>query len=441
MASKAKSFYQPSTSNTQIVAAPRRSRSEVRHTDHAQFTRTSTGDIEGVNEYIFEKSLGKGSFAEVKLAHLQDNNTQKFAIKIFKKSFLKQKKNLDTSRRDRRMTVTTALDNVQHEIAIMKKLIHPNIVQLFEVIDDGSADYLFMVLEYVEDGECMSYDPATKTFSSKVTGGTLDEPLAAQYMSDILLGLQYLHAHHICHRDLKPENILLGKDGHIKISDFGVSHIFDEESYRNSYSLKFASRSKSRGQLHKTEGTWYFWSPEMCREDNSYSGYAADLWAVGVILWVFLFGKLPYCDVENPIELFEIIQHHEFVLPNKISPECEHFLFGLLEKNPDLRMVLQDALEHIWIVLNYSNHQSSSVLKVFVSNDEMRNAFTGIANISVGCDDLLPPNQTTEQTESEIASNKEDNEDETSKDTPQIPSSHPEKFHQTWHICHQCVIL
>lgn len=102
-----------------------------------------------------------------------------------------------------RMRAVTALDRVHDEIEIMRSLYHRNIVLLFEVIEADDSDKLYMVLEYMARGPCMVYRPDAKDFYSRVTGGTLPEELARSYLSDILLGLQYLHQRQICHRDIK----------------------------------------------------------------------------------------------------------------------------------------------------------------------------------------------------------------------------------------------
>ena len=117
-----------------------------------------------------------------------------------------------------------------------------------------------MVIEYVENGQIMYYDPATLRFTSRRTGfsillsslsgGVLPEPIAKKYLYEIVQGLKYcalhlsrsvlVHIHRVVHRDIKPENILITKDDHCKISscflvfflhphivDFGVAHLFE----------------------------------------------------------------------------------------------------------------------------------------------------------------------------------------------------------------------
>jgi hypothetical protein len=138
---------------------------------------------------------------------------QLVAVKMIQKSILKQMKTMHKGSNNR-LTVRTAFDDIEKEIATMKRLRHPNCVQLFEVIDSIESDKLYMVLEYVSLGEILSNVDGTdryerKRYRRKVNGltpeGYFDEKNAALYFVDILHGLAYLHRHSICHRDLKPE--------------------------------------------------------------------------------------------------------------------------------------------------------------------------------------------------------------------------------------------
>lgn len=85
----------------------------------------------------------------------------------------------------------------------------------------------------------------------------------------LISGLRYLHERHIAHRDLKPENLLIDSRGVLKVSDFGVSRHFVEERKKDKISLKQLAKSQSRGKVTNTEGTWVFYSPEMCQETSS----------------------------------------------------------------------------------------------------------------------------------------------------------------------------
>ena len=208
---------------------------------------SESGDLIHVNDFDFVKTLGSGSFATVKLArkvksggsgevakYSQEGGTNGdhlYAIKVINKSILKRMRTM--TREGRKMTVHTAFEKVEEEISVMKKLSHPNIVTLFEVIDDPEDDTMFMVLEYVPLGEIMSFEEETLSYvrndKEAQVEGHFDEMHASHFFVDVLHGLAYLHINHIAHRDLKPENILLDKEGHLKISDFGVSHYFNED--------------------------------------------------------------------------------------------------------------------------------------------------------------------------------------------------------------------
>ena len=151
------------------------------------------------------------------------------------------------------MVYSTALEKVEREIALMKRLRHPNLVSLVDVIDDEEEDQyinkllfitrIFMMLDFVENGQVMYYDPSTYQFTSKLTGwelinlclcigGVLPEDIAKRYLYDVVSGLKYcilfsflfylVHLHKVVHRDIKPENILVSKDDHCKISIFNT---------------------------------------------------------------------------------------------------------------------------------------------------------------------------------------------------------------------------
>ena len=247
-----------------------------------------------------------------------DDSEELVAVKIFKKSILRKMRTMERNKETRKVQVKTALGKVEKEIAIMKKLSHPNVINLHDVIDSPESDMLYLVLEYMPLGEILTYQ-SDGTFRRKepddgndaipgIRNGYFDEATAALFFVDIIHGLGYLHANNVVHRDLKPENILLSvtADGLFplaKLSDFGVAHIFeddvpsqqnvsDNESETQSSStsvttlnsksahqhleraLSMAKKSDS-GLLTKTEGTWCFWSPEMCEGQRAFSGYAA----------------------------------------------------------------------------------------------------------------------------------------------------------------------
>jgi serine/threonine protein kinase len=148
-----------------------------------------------------------------------ENDEELVAVKIFNKSILKRMRTLERDKDTHRVKVKTGLEQVEREIALMKKLSHPNLVRLYDVFDSPESDILCLVMEYMPLGEILTYQH-DGTFRRKepkqgqpqvvrgLVNGHFDEEQSALYFVDILHGLAYLHLHHICHRDIKPENIL-----------------------------------------------------------------------------------------------------------------------------------------------------------------------------------------------------------------------------------------
>ncbi len=285
--------------------------SSVKESFTVNVRRNEFGEVMDVNEYHIVRELGAGAFASVYLctttaasaAALSPSSSssssssasssgavETFAVKHIEKSILKRKRTMTRNRESGKMTYTTAFDKVEEEVAIMKKLEHRNLVRLHEVMDDDEDDSMFMVLEYVDGGCVLDWDEDSRTFYGKLgdaPAGLFTEARTVAVCLDILNGLEYLHLHHIAHRDLKPENVLLkivppsssssssSSPPQIvaKIADFGVAHYFEDEEQKEFRSPKLLARSDSRGQLSKTEGTYYFWAPEMCdRAGASFSG-------------------------------------------------------------------------------------------------------------------------------------------------------------------------
>lgn len=236
------------------------------------------------------------------------------------------------------------------EIEILKHLRHKNLVKLCEIIDDPSSKHLYIVLEYVEAGPVMIKDPKnSKAFISRLTNGVLLESMASTIFKDLMSVLEYLHLNHIAHRDIKPDNLLVDFNGNLKVADFGVSSHFSEEKRKKAVDLRQLLRSKSRGVVSSTEGTFAFYSPEMCRESSGgYSAYMSDVWASSVCLWIFIFGKLPFYNADV-VDLFSEIRHHNPEFPHEVSPELKHLFGKLLEKNQENRLSVHDIQNHCWL--------------------------------------------------------------------------------------------
>ncbi|PIK59789.1 Calcium/calmodulin-dependent protein kinase kinase 2 [Apostichopus japonicus] len=220
-----------------------------------------------------EKRDRQRAYGVVKLAYNEEDNTH-YAMKILSKKKLIRRGGFARRPPPRGKKLNkvpkSPLERVYQEIAILKKLDHPNIVKLIEVLDDPNSDNLYMVFELVEKGPVLEV-PADKP---------LTEELAWCYFRDMLLGIEYLHYQKIVHRDIKPSNLLLAEDGHVKIADLGVCDSF--EGYD--------------AMLSDTVGTPAFMAPETLNETTTSRGKALDVWAMGITLFCFLFGKVPFED-------------------------------------------------------------------------------------------------------------------------------------------------
>ncbi|XP_071621036.1 calcium/calmodulin-dependent protein kinase kinase 1 isoform X1 [Heliangelus exortis] len=297
--------------------------------------RVSISDSEDcvqLNQYKLQSEIGKGSYGVVKLAY-NENDDQYYAMKVLsKKKLLKQygfprrppPRGSKASSGEQSKPMAP-LDRVYQEIAILKKLDHVNIVKLIEVLDDPAEDNLYMVFDLLRKGPVMEV-PSAQPFS---------EEQARLYFRDIVLGIEYLHYQKIIHRDIKPSNLLLGDDGHVKIADFGVSNQFEGND----------------AQLSSTAGTPAFMAPEAISDTGkSFSGKALDVWAMGITLYCFVYGKCPFID-EYILGLHNRIKNKpvEFPEEGQISEELKDLILRMLDKNPETRITVPEIKVHPWL--------------------------------------------------------------------------------------------
>jgi serine/threonine protein kinase len=168
----------------------------------------SRGKIVSLNEYTIVRKIGQGAFAEVKLGILDG---VKYAIKIIDvETIMKRRfgfgKPVDKKKTDEQM------DDTAREIAIMKLMVHPNLIELYEVLRDEDNKYIYLVMEYMAGGPLMKYNTATSRFKCTVqrtllgnNQGVMNEYWCRKTFKDLISALGYLHCKFIVHRDLKPE--------------------------------------------------------------------------------------------------------------------------------------------------------------------------------------------------------------------------------------------
>ena len=281
--------------------------------------------ITHINEYEVGKILGQGAYGIVYKASGPERG--EVAIKVLNRSVLGRKK----------VGKGTALDSVFKEIGVMKQLSHPNCVQLYEVIDDADHHCMYLVMEFVAGGD-LNYPITQKK--------TVTEDEMRRWMRDSVVGLEYLHSYNILHRDIKPENILWDEKNQLaKLADFGVSTISEGGQHKD--------------YVKATAGTPAFYAPEMCGDDKTgakvYSGRAADVWALGVCVYMWMFHRLPF-EAPTVFMLMEAIREGELEIPDTYpaSADLTELLRGLLAKKPRHRLRIKDLRRNAWMTNNHS---------------------------------------------------------------------------------------
>ncbi|KAD7117122.1 hypothetical protein R6Q59_006294 [Mikania micrantha] len=257
-----------------------------------------------LGRYEIGKLLGHGSFSKVYLARNVKTN-EYVAIKVIDKE---------------QILKGGLISHIKREISILRRVRHPNIVQLFEVM--ATKTKIFFVMEYVKGGELFN----------KVAKGRLKEEIARNYFQQLVSAVGFCHARGVFHRDLKPENILLDEDGNLKVSDFGLSAISDQ--------------IRGDGLFHTFCGTPAYVAPEVLGR-KGYEAAKVDVWSCGVILFVLMAGYLPFND-QNVMVMYKKIYKGEFRCPRWFSPELTRLLKRLLHTNPETRITIPEIMENRW---------------------------------------------------------------------------------------------
>lgn len=236
--------------------------------------------------------IGKGSFGEVYLVEKIDTN-ERFALKVLKKE---------------KIIGNNILKYAFTERNILLHITYPFIVKLHYAFQ--TPEKLIMVMDYCPCGDLSLYISREKTFC---------ESKAKFYICEIVLALGELHKHGILFRDLKPENIVVDQEGHIKLTDFGLS-----------------KENASDQQLSKSFcGSLAYLAPEMLRR----SGHtrSVDWYLLGVVLYEMVCGSPPFYS-SNREEMFKNIQKAELNFPQGLSHACKSIIKDLMNKDFNRRL-------------------------------------------------------------------------------------------------------
>uniref|UniRef100_F6WMB2 Serine/threonine-protein kinase Chk2 n=1 Tax=Ciona intestinalis TaxID=7719 RepID=F6WMB2_CIOIN len=290
-------------------------------------------------KYITHKLLGKGACGQV-WEVWERFCAGKFAVKIISKTYL---------------SVSPSSKDVIKEADILRKLSHPCIIGVHDVVD--LPQNLYIVLEFAKGGEL---------FKRLEKGGKLPEKIAKLYFFQMLSAVKYLHDNEITHRDLKPENILLMSTEEpclIKITDFGMSRLVEEKS------------------LMKTlAGTPSYLAPEIIKQHMGLGkGYTkqVDLWSLGVILYVCLVAFPPFSAelTKTGQSIDEQILSANYSFQNQpwstVSNDAKNLVSSLLVLNANDRLTTSAAVAHPWLQDSEMIRTANSLMSTVETSLEM----------------------------------------------------------------------
>lgn len=275
-----------------------------------------------INDYAVLEELGRGSYGKVTL--VRHSATQKlFAMKSLQGCHGNARK------------LKQRMQAMRREVAVMKRICHPHMVRLHEVLHDPKKDRLYVVMQYIKGG----------SIAKKVTDWTIQPQPESQLRvqaRQLLSALKYMQLHSVVHRDIKPENILVDEECNVYLADFGMSAVCTEED------------------VAVIEGTPAFTPPEVCRAEAAVSSALVDVWALGVSLYQLMYGVLPFTAFTQ-LELVQVILEAPLRFPDEdpdwpaasgppvSSPEFKELIRGMLEKDPRERWDVQKAITSRWL--------------------------------------------------------------------------------------------
>lgn len=236
--------------------------------------------------YRIVKQIGRGGMADVYMARDLILDGEEVAVKVLRTNY---------------QTDQIAIQRFQREARSMAELDHPNIVRITDIGEEDGQQYLAM--EYVNGLDLKKY---IKDFAP------LSNDDAVRIMGQILLAMRMAHTRGIVHRDLKPQNVLLTEDGTAKVTDFGIAVAFAETSLTQTNSML---------------GSVHYLSPEQAR--GSKATVQSDIYAMGIILFEMLTGRIPY-DGDSAVTI--ALQHFQKPLPS------------VREENPAVPQALENVV-------------------------------------------------------------------------------------------------
>ncbi|XP_053199618.1 serine/threonine-protein kinase DCLK2-like [Scomber japonicus] len=305
----------PGTRRSLKISPHRSSSTDVN--GEAKQTDDTTAEVNGnrsvsssmINDkYKVGKVIGDGNFAVVKEC-VERSTGQEYALKIIDKARCCGKEHL-----------------IENEVAVLRRVRHPSIIELIEV--DETPSQLFLVMELVKGGDLFDAITSSTKYSERD---------ASAMVFNLAGAIKYLHRMNIVHRDIKPENLLVCEypDGtkSLKLGDFGLATVVE-------------------GPLYTVCGTPTYVAPEIIAETGY--GLKVDIWAAGVINYILLCGFPPFRSENNvQEELFDQILRGKLEFPSpdwdSISLPAKMLISQMLQVNVDARFTAEEVLSHPWV--------------------------------------------------------------------------------------------
>ncbi|KAF8633416.1 hypothetical protein AX17_004587 [Amanita inopinata Kibby_2008] len=308
-----------------------------------------SGQRKKVNQYIRGERIGKGKYGEVFLCEDQENWGRQMAMKIVRRNSPRDRMRMlrrsyqqyiSANSYEKAPPLSSTEHGIRKEIAIMKRCRHPNLVRLFEVIDDPQHDKIYLIMEHLSGG------PVEWTNAEHRPILPVDQ--TRRIIRDVIVGLDYLHHQGIIHRDIKPANLMWAEDRTcVKIIDFGVSHLsVGQQAQTLEKSVEEEVEEDNllfpESDLQKRIGTPSFLAPEVVWFDDpseTEKGASAsnqtlspsletikrppitkaiDIWSLAVTFYCLLFGHTPF---NVPTSENENVHHNEYMLYHQICTQ------------------------------------------------------------------------------------------------------------------------
>ena len=247
------------------------------------------------DRYEILEKIGSGGMSEVYKAKCHKLN-RLVAIKVLKSEFTSD---------------ATFVSKFKMEAQAAAGLSHPNIVNIYDVVDEG--DIHFIVMELVEGITLKSY--ITKK-------GHLDVKEAIGIAIQVASGIEAAHEQHIIHRDIKPQNMLISMDGKVKVADFGIARAVSSQTMNAATVV----------------GSVHYISPEQAR--GGYSDERSDLYSLGITMFEMVTGHVPF-EGDNTVTV--ALAHLEEPMPDPrmlnpdVSPSLARIILKCTEKRPERR--------------------------------------------------------------------------------------------------------